>query len=143
MDGSGSIVAARDLGIGRNRLIWRLIGCITNISGVNPDIQRLAQRLLLPPVPEDRIRLQNDIEAVLLCRAFEGIGYGAGLRAIAAVIIAAVQLINAFRRYALSHTASLRYRVLHHGKAVGHGDLHFLILQVQRALHHNVQRYLP
>ena len=53
-----------------------------------------------------------------------------------------MQLVNAFRRYALRHTAPLRNRIFHHGQPVRHGDFHLFVRQIQLAFHLNVQSEL-
>ena len=53
-----------------------------------------------------------------------------------------MQLVNAFRRYALRHTAPLRNRIFHHGQPVRHGDFHLFVCQIQLAFHLNVQSEL-
>ena len=101
--------------------------------------ERSLKRLLLCSVPENGVRCQNDIKAVLFRRIFEGIGDGAICRTVTAVVVHTVQPVNAFRRYALRHAAPLRDRVFHHGQPVGHGDLHLFVRQIQLAFHRNVQ----
>ena len=106
------------------------------------DRQLTTKRLFLLSVPKSRVRGQDDIEAVLLRCILERVGDGAILRAISAVIVSALQLINTFRRYALRHATPFRDGVFHHGQPVGHGDRHLLVGQIQRALHLNVQSKL-
>ena len=126
------IVFARNLGGGGDCLIC-LIVC------VDFDFERILKYLLRTSVPENGVRSQNDIKAVLFRRIFEGIGDGAIRGAVAAVVVLAAQLVNAFRRYALGHATPLRNRIFHHGQPVGHGDLHLFVRQIELACHLNVQ----
>ena len=134
------IVFARDLRSGRDCLIFRLAS--RTIIRVDPNGQLLREALLLCSVPENGVRGQNDIKAVLFRRIFEGIGDGAICRVVAAVVVHTAQLGNAFRCYALRHVTPLRNRIFSHGQPVGHGDLHLFIRQIQLAFHLNVQREL-
>ncbi len=126
------IVFARNLWSGRDCLIC-------SIACVDFDFERILKLLLLCSVPENGVRGQNDIKAVLFRRIFERIGDGAICGVVAAVVVHTVQLVNAFRRYALRHVTPLGDGVLHHGQPVGHGDLHLFIRQIQLAFHLNVQ----
>ena len=129
------IVFARDLGGGGDCLI-----CLSVC--VDSDFERILKYLRRTSVPENGVRLQNDIKAVLFRRISEGIGDGAICGTVTAVVVHTVQLVNASRRYALRHAAPLRDRVFHHGQPVGHGDLHLFVRQIQLAFHRNVQREL-
>ena len=126
------IVFARDLGGGGDCLI-----CLSVC--VDSDFERILKYLRRTSVPENGVRGQNDIKAVLFRRIFEGIGDGAICGTVTAVVVPTVQLVNAVRRYALRHAAPLGDRVFHHGQPVGHGDLHLFVRQIQLALHRNVQ----
>ena len=126
------IVFTRDCGSGGDCLI-----CLSVC--VDSDFERILKYLLLCSVPENGVRCQNDIKAVLFRRIFEGIGDGAIRGTVTAVVVHTVQIVNAFRRYALRHAAPLRDGVLHHGQPVGHGDLHLFVRQIQLACHLNVQ----
>ena len=129
------IVFARNLGGGGDCLIC-LIVCIDS------DFERILKYLLRTSVPENGVRSQNDIKAVLFRRIFEGIGDGAICGMVTAVVVHTVQLVNTFRRYAFRHAAPLRNRIFHHGQPVGHGDLHLFVRQIQLAFHRNVQSEL-
>ena len=126
------IVFARNLRSGRDCLI-----CLSVC--VDFDFERSLKLLLLCSVPENGVRGQNDIKAVLFRRIFEGIGDGAICGTVSAVVVLTMQLVNAFRRYALRHAAPLRNRIFHHGQPVRHGDLHLFVRQIQLAFHLNVQ----